>query len=165
MEFNIKIFKNNYASSLIRLIYCEIAIFVIAIALRLTQLTLFFTISVLLIGLIPIVVLPLTFCYYIRAKKQAERQKQWISKDKLYVERCFDSGWSAGGFINHKETVIFDEISSVNMSRRYIVVFGDINIIEQYNGISKEKKVGMYKIPRVFKNEDKIINIGGKKHV
>ena len=102
MEFDIKVFKNNYASWLIKLMYCELAVFVVAIALRLTQLSFFFTISVLLIGLIPIVILPLTFCYYIRARKQAERQRQWISNDKLYVERCFDSGLSAGGFINHK---------------------------------------------------------------
>jgi len=165
MEFDIKVFKNNYASWLIKLMYCELAVFVVAIALRLTQLSFFFTISVLLIGLIPIVILPLTFCYYIRARKQAERQRQWISNDKLYVERCFDSGLSAGGFINHKETVIFDKINSVDMSRRYVVVSGDINVIEQYNGVSKEKKVNMYRIPRVFRNEDEIINIGGKNHV
>lgn len=165
MEFDLKVFKNNYATSLIKLMYCEIFVFVVAIAMRLTQISFFFTISVLLIGVIPIVILPLTFCYYIRAKKQAERQKQWISNGKLYVERCFDSGLSAGGFINHKETVIFDEINSVDVSRRYIIVFGDINVIEQYNGVSKEKVVGMYKIPRVFKNEDEIINIGGKNYV
>ena len=58
--------------------------------------------------------------------------------------------------------VLWDDVT---MNQNTLELSGDINVIEQYNGVSKEKKVNMYRIPRVFRNEDEIINIGGKNHV
>lgn len=165
MVFDIQTFKRHYASDIIRLMYIEVLVFVIAIIVRIVNISSLFALSVLMIGLIPIVVLPLTFCYYIRMKKQAERQKQWFSNGKLYVERCQDSGLTAGGFVDHRETVLFERIDTVEVKKRYIVLSGEITVVERYNGVSKERQVKSYGIPRTFLREEEIINVGGMKNV
>lgn len=106
----------------------------------------------------------MTYCLYLRAKRQSERQRQWFNDGILYVERCLDNGFTAGGFVRHKETVIFDEIHSVNKTKYNIIITGNIQIIEQYNGISKEKKVNKYLIPRNFTEEENILKLGGYYH-
>ena len=165
MDFDKTIFKLHYASTIIKMMYIEIAVLLVAILLRILNVNTLFVFSIILIGLIPFVVFPLTFCYYIRMKKQSERQKQWIKEGILYVERCFDSGLTAGGFVNHKETVIFECISSVIITQRFLKVIGDVVIIDVYNGVSKEKKTLEYNIPRVFSNENEIICLGGNSNV
>lgn len=164
MKYDVSLFKKNYGRKWINLMVIELIALILAVIMRLSNIELFFEFSIWLIGLIPIVCLPLTYCLYLRAKRQSERQRQWFNDGILYVERCLDNGFTAGGFVRHKETVIFDEIHSVNKTKYNIIITGNIQIIEQYNGISKEKKVNKYLIPRNFTEEENILKLGGYYH-
>lgn len=159
MNYDKKIFKQYYGSLHIKLLVIQILLVVVAVGLMLFKLY-FFRYVYGFIICIGIVSIPFTYCYYIRIKKQSERQRQWITNKKLYVERVLDSGLTAGGFVNHKETVMFDHISSVRMTNRYIIINGDIEIISDFNSVNKNKRKTLYKIPRNFVSENSIIELG-----
>ena len=144
----------------------EIVIFVVNVIIRIMNIGSLFVISVFLIALIPMVILPFTFCQYIRIKHQAERQKQWIVGNTLYVEKCFDNGWvNLEGYVYHTQLACFDSIEDISTTRYNIVIRGRISITEQYNGRTKSKIKEVYKIPRVFINENELFNLKGDMYV
>lgn len=159
MKYDEKAFKQHYGSFHIKLLIVQITLLLIAIALMLFK---FYSLRI-LYGLIictEIVLIPLTFCFYIRIKKQSERQRQWICDEKLYVERVFDSGLTAGGFVNYKQTIVFNHIESVKFTYRYIVITGSVDIISDFNSVNKSERKTKYKIPRNFIQENSIIELG-----
>lgn len=159
MNYDINIFKKRYGSLHIRLLIVQLlalTISIICIMLRLSFVH-YIAGSIICCGIITI---PLTYCFYIRLKKQSERQRQWIKDGKLYVERTKDSGLTAGGFVDHKETIIFDHIYSITENKRFFVVEGDIEIVSVFNEVTKNKKVNNYKIPINFNMAERIKEIG-----
>jgi len=158
MKYNKEFFKSHYGSLYNKLIIFQLFFLLITFAFSLSKnywlVTLFG-----LIFCIELISVPLTFCYYVRAKKQSERQKQWIEDGKLYVERVFDNGLTAGGFVNHKETVIFNHIESIKLTNYHIIITGNIEIISDYNSTIKNKRKTIYKIPRNFIQENLIIQL------
>lgn len=162
MNYDKEIFKNYYGSKYIKGMKIEAINCIICFLLIFTGVWFLVYIAAFVITANLFVVFPLTYCYYLRAKRQSERQKQWISNEKLILERVLDSGLTSGGFVNHKVTVIFEKISNMNLSTRYIEIEGDVQVIEQFNGVTKTKQTDKYLVPRNFSNEKKILSLGGK---
>lgn len=109
--------------------------------------------------------LPYTFCHYLRMKRQAERQRQWISDGKFYLQRVLDCGWTGGGFVDHRVTVLFDRIHRIQMKKGYIVMEGEMNLVDQFNEVVREKQVTSYKVPRTFINEERVIGLVEKSNI
>ena len=164
MEFNKQVFKKYYGKNWITAMYVELLILLIAMLMTFFNHPLLIAFSVFTVGSMAMVILPFSFCMYIRRKKQSERQKQWIKNGKLYVKRGLDDGFSLGGMVHHDETVLFNKIVSICVEKRFIVVKGEIQIIENYNGVVRQKDANIYKIPRNFSNEKEIIQLGEKRN-
>lgn len=162
MKYDPHYFKSHYGRIFIIAMYVQIVISIISFILFLTPFKGMIIAIVATVGVLTfILILPITFCYYIRFKHQAERQIQWIKDGKLYVNRCFDNGYTAGGFVRHEAEIIFDIISSIQVTKRYIIVKGDIQIVDKFNGIVREKRVEKYAIPRCFLGEEHLLQLGG----
>lgn len=159
MEFDLKKFKQNYGGPVIKLLYWEAAIFILSMVLRITATSTLTTLLQWISALMAMVVLPLTFCYYIDMKRRAKRQKQWISGGKLYIERILEFGLAGGGFVDHRATITVEQIEDVVLEKRWILLQGNIKIVDFYNGTIKEKEVKKCRIPRSFTNEEEIIKM------
>lgn len=159
MYFDINVFKERYGSLHIKLLAIQSIACVLSVICIILRLSFVHYVAGLIVSC-GIITIPLTYCFYIRLKKQSERQRQWLKDGKLYVERVKDSGLTAGGFVDHKETIIFDHINSIIEEKRFFVVKGDIEIISTFNEVTKNKKVDYYKIPINFNMAEKINEIG-----
>lgn len=159
MEFDLKKFKENYGGPVIKLLYWEAAILILSMVLRITAPSTLTTLLQWISALMAMVILPLTFCYYIDIKKKAKRQKQWVSGGKLYIERSLEFGLAGGGFVDHKATITIEQMEDAVLEKRWILLQGNIKITDFYNGTIKEKAVKQYRIPRSFTNEEEILKI------
>lgn len=163
MSFDKEIFKRHYGRSYIQAVYVQFALIVLSLIVRLIELELLYLPAAAVILLECMITIPLTFCYYIRAKKQAQRQKQWFSNGKLYARLVPDSGLTAGGFVHHERTYLFDHVDSVQVTKRYLVIQGDIHLVDQFNGNARDRELSVMKLPRVFTGEEQILFYGGNR--
>lgn len=159
MVFDLQKFKQNYAGPIIKLMYLEAAIFIVAMVMRIMAISTLETLLQWISALMAMVFFPLTLCYYIDIKRRAKRQKQWISDGKLHVEMSLEFGLAGGGFVDHKARITVEQIEDVVLERRWIFLRGQIKISDYYNGVIREKNVKKYRIPRTFTDEEKIVKM------
>lgn len=159
MRYDIQKFKQCYASGIITLMYVEAVVFVIAVIVFALKIPYLAAVASYVFPGIIIIGLPYTFFHYLRIKRQAERQRQWISNGKFYLQRVLDCGWTGGGFVDHRVTVLFDRIDRIQVKKGYIVIEGEINLVDQFNEVVREKQVTSYKIPRTFIHEERVIGL------
>ena len=168
MKYSKEIFKKHYGKPYLnRIKYTLISDMVAAIAIILflaTGITLSSPIAIVLVGVIVLSIfpfLPLFASYYVKAIKMSQRQKQWFEKGILHVLLVPEDGFTWGAITTHTKEYIFKTVSNVSVESRYIIICGEIELIEKYNETTDKKKVSHCKVPRNFTHESKIINIGG----
>lgn len=165
-KFDKKIFLENYGKTYIQTMKIIGIIDGIAIASRLLMLMTGITLpgsfgavlSVIMVFVVITVflVLPLIYCYYIKGLNTCKRLKMYFTDEgKLHVINTPEDGvvWGTGYVKNVKEYVI-NSIASMEKTSKYIVIRGDINYKNTYNGMKSFKHVEICKIPRCFKNEN-----------
>lgn len=98
------------------------------------------------------------FCYYIQALQRSKRQRQWFQKDMLYVQLVPTDGfvWGAG-MERHKKIYIIRQIDSYEIKNTKIIVYGNILLNDNWNGIVKEKMLNKFSIPRNFTGEEQLL--------
>ncbi len=166
MKYNKKIFKQHYGKAYIDLIKIIVIIALITLIVILIRpendvlLALIFILTAISsFGIL--LFIPLIFCYYIKAKKASERQKQWISNDILHVTIIPENGFTWGGFTYHTISYEVSKLTNVIETKRYMIIQGSISVKDNFNGIIKESYVSEFKLPRNFSNEKNITKLLG----
>lgn len=169
MVFNKSIFKGQYGAVYIvciKLLLITLAAIVFFLVILLfTAIKIPYVLGILLgtvflFSLFPI--LPLLLCYYWKALKTSQRQKQWIDNGTIHVLIVPENGFVWGAIVAHTKEYTFKSIEHVKISKRYIEITSTIHLVDIYNNAIKEKDISFLKIPRNFLNEEKIIYYGGK---
>ena len=100
----------------------------------------------------------LVLCYYVQAKQRSKRQRQWFQKDTLCVQLVPTDGfvWGAG-IERHKKIYIVRRVDTYEIKNTKIIVYGNILLNDNWNGIVKEKTLDKFCIPRNFTKEEQLI--------
>lgn len=67
--------------------------------------------------------------------------------------------------MDHRVTVLFDRIHRIQVKKGYIVMEGEMNLVDQFNEVVREKQVTSYKVPRTFINEERVIGLVEKSNI
>lgn len=159
MNFNKSIFKRYYGKIFINRIKNTILTFVISLCLFFSLIVLKIKIPYLLaigIGLTIIISAFLTIIFYCNYKKyleRAKRQKIWFQDNKLNVEFVPVSGFTWGTTEHHSYHYVFNKMSEIEDDDRFIVIQGDILLMENDNGVKKQRNLTALKIPKTFSFE------------
>lgn len=159
MTFSLEKFKKNYAAPVIKLMYFEGVFLFIWLMARIFIPSAIPGAVQWASAILVIILFPLTICYYVDLKAQAERQFQNITHNTLFVERVLEFGLSGGGFVNHRVYIYFNRVDDVKFTKRWIVLTGEIRVVDLYNEVTREKIVTKYRVPRTFTNEEEIVNL------
>lgn len=102
--------------------------------------------------------LAVLYCYYIQALQRSKRQRQWFHKDMLYVQLVPTDGfvWGAG-IERHKKIYMIRQVDSYEIKNTKIIVYGNILLNDNWNGIVKEKILNKFSIPRNFSGEKQLL--------
>lgn len=168
MKFDKSVFLKHYGKAyLLRIkgaIWCAALDIFLLIVLIATQVQIPFALGIFLVGIVVVIafpILPLFGSYYIKALKMSERQKQWVVDNKIHVLIVPEDGFTWGGMVTHTKEYVIHSIESVKVSNAYIIVQGDITLIDNYNECIDKSNISVCKIPRNFKNEERILKYGG----
>ena len=166
MEFDKKIFKQHYGKKYfdaLKYSFCVFATAVILfIVLKITNMPELIQLQkiigiIILIYIVPIE--PVICSVYITKKDKAKLQKQYFIKDTLVVVSFFETG-IAGVNINRWKHYYVSDIKEVIITDRYICIDGNI-LMEDYDlGTIQRMQVSSVKVPRVFTNENLIVDRG-----
>lgn len=168
MKFDKSIFKRHYGKPYInRIRYTIIADVISAIIIVLLlalQVQIPVVLALLLCGIIVLSIfpfLPLFLSYYVKALKTSQRQKQWFKDSALHVLLIPEDGFTWGAIVTHTKEYIVHSISDITFNNEYILISGNITLVDNYNGNIENKEISVFKIPRNFTNENEILNLGG----
>lgn len=170
MKFDKQIFKEHYGKPYLNCIRFTLAAdflaFVVIALLLLMKIKIPIGIAMVLVGVLvlSIFALPLFLSYYVKVLKESQRQKQWFDNGILHVLLVPEDGFTWGGFTTHTQEYIVQNISSITMTPRYIEIFGEIHLVEKYNGLCENKSLSAFKVPRNFQHERTILENGGVSH-
>lgn len=168
MKFDKNVFKKHYGKPYLnRIRYTLIAdiVSLIIIVLLLTmQIQIPLPLGILFCGIIVLSIfpgLPLFASYYVKAIKTSQRQKQWFDNSILHVLIVPEDGFTWGAIVTHSKEYIVHSISRVSCNNEYILISGNITLIDKYNDAVEEKNISDFRIPRNFSHENKILSLGG----
>ena len=169
MTYDKNVLKNHYAKPCLTIIRVGIILVLVCLALFLLASVAFgpghylpeFLVPLAyfvtaFMGFYPIFILPALFCHYIKLKRMSERQRQWITDGVLYVTMIPESGFTWGGFVDHKITYEVIQPKLIEQTTKFFIISGQIRVIDSYNGVVREKFKSQLKLPRNFLGEEQL---------
>lgn len=168
MNYSEKVYNKHYAYIYIKILVIITVINLISILvlemnaninMHINQIVLLIIGALVFISIL--LVYPIIICTYYANKKRAKLQKQYISSNKLYVEICVEEGVTGIVYNSRWIRYVVNSIDDIHISRRYIIIDGTIDKETVDKGYGHSKKISRIKIPRVFEQEEQIINLHG----